>query len=162
MTTNFDYKLMRFILVALFAVLLQIGDAVAQDTKARQKHFNTKKLIGANGFDPVSYYEGKPTKGEKEISHRYKGITYLFSSAEHLEAFKSRPEKYEPAYGGWCAYAMGESGDKVKIDPHTYKITEGKLYLFYNFNNTNTLDYWDRNEEKLQAKADDNWKKILR
>ena len=162
MTTNFGYKLMRFILVALLAVLLQGGNAFAQDMKVRQKHFNTKKLIGVNGFDPVSYYEGKPAKGEKAISHRYKGITYLFSSTEHLEAFKSQPGKYEPAYGGWCAYAMGESGDKVKIDPHTYKIKEGKLYLFYNFNNTNTLDYWDQNEEELQTKADDNWKKILR
>jgi hypothetical protein len=27
---------------------------------------------------------------------------------------------------------MGDSGDKVAIDPNTFKIIDGKLYLFYN------------------------------
>ena len=155
-------KFMRFIFVILLAFSLQGSKVFSQDKSVRQKHFNTKRLIGANGFDVVSYYEGKAMKGEKEISYAYNGITYLFSSKAHLEAFKNEPEKFEPAYGGWCAYAMGESGDKVKIDPHTFKIKEGKLYLFYNFNRTNTLDYWNENELELRAKADDNWKKIVR
>ena len=153
---------MRFTLVVLMVFSLQGSKVFGQDTSVRQKHFNTKRLVGVNGFDPVSYYEGKPAKGEKEISYKHKGITYLFSSAEHLEAFKSQPDKYEPAYGGWCAYAMGESGDKVKIDPYTYKIKEGKLYLFYNFSKTNTLDFWNQNEKELQNKADDNWTRIVR
>jgi len=28
---------------------------------------------------------------------------------------------------------MGELGEKVRIDPETFKIIDGKLYLFYNF-----------------------------
>lgn len=74
---------------------------------------------------------------------------------------KTSPEKYEPAYGGWCAYAMGETGEKVKIDPETYKIVDGKLFLFYNFWGNNTLEDWNENEKSLKSKADQNWKKIV-
>jgi hypothetical protein len=78
-----------------------------------------------------------------------------------LLKFKANPEKYKPAYGGWCAYAMGENGEKVKVDPETYKIVDGKLYLFYNFWTTNTLDDWNKNEKKLKEAADRNWSKIV-
>lgn len=62
-----------------------------------------------------------------------------------------------PQYGGWCAYAMGETGDKVKIDPETFRITDGKLYLFYNFRGNNTLIPWKQNELPLMEKANKNW-----
>ncbi|MEQ9146669.1 MAG: YHS domain protein, partial [Cytophagales bacterium] len=54
----------------------------------------------------------------------------------------------------WCAYAMGVDGSRVKIDPKTFKIVNGELYLFYNFNFTNTLKKWNENENELKAKAD--------
>lgn len=72
------------------------------------------------------------------------------------------PEKYEPEYGGWCAYAMGESGEKVKIDPETFKIVNGKLYLFYNFFFNNTLKDWNIDEKHLKLKADKNWKMLIK
>ena len=40
-----------------------------------------------------------------------------FASKENLETFLSNAEKYAPAYGGWCAYAMLD-GDKVEVDPN--------------------------------------------
>ena len=91
----------------------------------------------------------------------YKGVTYLFASQQNLAKFKASPEKYEPAYGGWCAYAMGETGEKVKIDTETFKIVDGKLYLFYNFWGNNTLTDWNKSEGPLKAKADQHWKKIV-
>jgi YHS domain-containing protein len=99
-------------------------------------------------------------EGNDELKVSYKGVTYLFATTNNLTKFKANPEKYEPAYGGWCAYAMGETGEKVKIDPETYKIVGGKLYLFYNFWGNNTLTDWNKNEGSLKAKADQNWKKI--
>ncbi|MGC4023018.1 MAG: YHS domain-containing (seleno)protein [Cyclobacteriaceae bacterium] len=97
----------------------------------------------------------------QEISVTNKGITYLFSTNTNASKFKSAPEKYEPAYGGWCAYAMGETGEKVKVDPETYKIVDGKLFLFYNFWGNNTLKDWNKNEKALKSKADQNWRKVL-
>lgn len=133
----------------------------AQSDEARKKNYNLKKDIALEGYDPVSYYDNKPIEGKAEIKFSHRGVTYLFSSAGNLNKFKTSPEKYEPAYGGWCAYAMGETGEKVKVDPETFKILDGKLYLFYNFWGNNTLTDWNKNEKTLKTKGDQSWKKFI-
>ena len=147
-------------LMLLVAVALSLP-SLAQTEEVRKKNFNIKKSIALEGYDVVSYFDKKPMEGDEKYSATYKGITYLFVNQSNLTKFKTSPEKYEPAYGGWCAYAMGETGEKVKIDPETYKIMDGKLYLFYNFWGNNTLEDWNENEKNLKAKADQNWKKII-
>ena len=146
--------------VMLFAVLLSVA-SIAQPDEVRKKNFNVKKNIALDGYDPISYFDKKPVEGEDNLSFAFKGVTYLFANQNNLNKFKSSPEKYEPAYGGWCAYAMGDTGEKVKIDPETYKIIDGKLYLFYNFWGNNTLDDWNKNEKSLKTKAEANWKKFI-
>lgn len=134
---------------------------VSQDDDHRRKNFNINDNVAIDGFDPVSYFNGKPLEGKSNLSFTHHGVTYLFASAANLNKFKTAPEKYEPAYGGWCAYAMGESGEKVKIDPETFTILDGRLYLFYNFWGNNTLKDWKKDERKLKETADQNWKKLL-
>jgi hypothetical protein len=56
---------------------------------------------------------------------------------------------------------MGEKGEKVKVDPETFKIIGGKVYLFYNFWGNNTLDDWNENEGQLKSSADRQWKKYV-
>jgi len=133
-----------------------------QTDDLRKKHFNGKQGLAIEGFDPVSYFDGQPVKGSPKTKIQYKGLTYYFASATNLNKFTSSPEKYEPAYGGWCAYAMGETGEKVKIDPETYKILEGKVFLFYNFWGNNTLPEWNKSERKLKEQADRNWKDTVK
>ena len=142
-------------------LLILAGISLAQDADLRKKHFNIKQNIALEGFDPVSYFDGKPAKGDPKIAAVYKGIQYQFVSQANLTRFKSAPSKYEPAYGGWCAYAMGESGEKVKIDPETYTILDGKLYVFYNFWGNNTLKDWKKDEQSLKQKGDRNWEMLL-
>lgn len=143
-------------------VLLLLISAVAHgQTNVRLTHYNLKKGIALEGYDPVSYFDGKPLEGSEDHKVVYKSITYLFASASNATKFKQMPEKFEPAYGGWCAFAMGDSGEKVKIDPETFKILNGKLYLFYNFWGNNTLSDWNKNEAPLKSKGDQNWKKIV-
>jgi YHS domain-containing protein len=137
-----------------------ITHSFCQSDDVRKEHFNIKKSVAIDGYDPVSYFDGKPVEGKDELKTTYKGITYLFSNARNLNKFKASPDRYEPAYGGWCAFAMGESGEKVKIDPETFKILDGKLYLFYNFWGNNTLEDWNKNEKKLKAAGNQNWSKI--
>ena len=109
-------------------------------------------------FDPVSYFNGsRPLKGISKHYANYKGITYYFANAENVEIFKKDPEKYEPAYGGWCAYTVALNGERVKVNPVTYKIIEGKLHLFYNFGSDNRLTKWNRDEKKFKASANRNW-----
>jgi len=136
---------------------------LAQDeSAARSKQFNLDDKVAISGYDPVAYFKvNEAVKGRKEFSVYHKGVIYYFSSTEDKEEFKKDPSRYEPEYGGWCAYAMGAKGEKVSIDPETFKIIEGKLYLFYNSFFNNTLKSWNKNETDLKAKADQNWKKIF-
>ena len=145
---------------SLSLLLFMAAVCHSQNDVARQKNFNVKKNVALEGYDPVSYFDSQPAEGKEELKFNSKGIIYLFSSAANLNKFKANPEKYEPAYGGWCAYAMGETGEKVKVDPETFKILDGKLYLFYNFWGNNTLTDWNKNEKPLKAKGDQNWKKF--
>lgn len=147
--------------VSILILSLVFGNLFAQGDAARLKNFNVKKNIAIEGYDPVSYFDSKPTEGKENLPYVFKGVTYLFASQANLNKFKISPEKYEPAYGGWCAYAMGETGEKVKIDPETFKILDGKLYLFYNFWGNNTLKGWNKDEKNLKGKADQNWKKFV-
>src|SRR5574339_564940 len=133
---------------------------VAQDNALRRRNFNHENGVEMRDWDPVSYHKGKPTKGTSKFSYMYRSIEYYFTTAENMEEFKKTPTKYEPAYGGWCAFSMAE-GKRVKVDPATYKIFNGKLYLFSNFNGNNTMLRWNKEQTKFKAAADKNWGKIM-
>jgi|SRR5580692_6756804 YHS domain-containing protein len=134
----------------------------AQDaTGLRQKHFNLDEGVAIKGYDPVAYFlQDKAVKGKKDWSTFYQGVTYYFASASDRDEFKKDPSRYEPQYGGWCAFAMGKDGSKVDVDPGTFKITGGKLFLFYNQFFTNTLKSWNKDEVSLHGNADSNWQKL--
>lgn len=112
-------------------------------------------------YDPVAYFTvKKAVEGKKEVALVYEDITYHFSTTQNRDLFKANPAMYAPQYGGWCAYAMGSTGEKVEVDPETFKILNGKLYLFYNKFFNNTLKSWNKDETNLKNKADVNWKKL--
>lgn len=120
-----------------------------------------KSGLAIGGYDPVAYFTSqKAVEGEAKYAVYADGATYHFASAQNRDLFKANPAKYEPQYGGWCAYAMGNTGEKVEIDPGTFKVTEGKLYLFYNKFFNNTLKSWNKDESHLKMNADANWTKI--
>lgn len=141
--------------------ILAMSTASVQVESVRKKHFNLEDGLALGGYDPVSYFKGGPMKGKSAFKYVYKGIEYHFYSQANLDTFKATPEHYEPAYGGWCAYAMGATGEKVSVNLETYKILDNKLYLFYNRFFTNTLLSWNKEEAVLQKKADDQWNKTV-
>jgi len=121
-----------------------------------------KSNKAVQGYDLVAYFtENKAIKGSKEFALNHAGVVYWFKNLENKNAFRKDPSKFQVAYGGWCAYAIGETGDKVKIDPKTFKLVDGKLLLFYNFYFNNTLTKWNENENTLKTKADEFWKKTV-
>ncbi|MCB0486880.1 MAG: YHS domain protein [Cyclobacteriaceae bacterium] len=152
---------MKTTIATIILIVLAHSFSYAQAEASRTKHYNTKKSLAIDGYDPVSYFSNKAEEGKESITYNYKGVTYQFANTTNLNKFKSNPDHYEPSYGGWCAYAMGESGEKVKVDPETFKVVDGKLYLFYNFWGNNTLTDWNKDEKALKTKADQNWKKIV-
>ena len=148
----------------LFIFLLLSGITItlsAQNT-LRGKQFNLEKNVAIQGYDPVAYFtDHKAVKGKKEFAVNAEGVVYYLSSPANKELFIKNYKNYEPQYGGWCAYAMGATGEKVEIDPGTFKILDGKLYLFYNSFFNNTLPKWNKDETKLHSNADKNWQLIL-
>lgn len=131
-----------------------------QGQAQESKKYNLDNGVAIHGYDLVSYHtpEG-PIKGKSNISHTKNNVTYWFASEANKSRFIKNPERYEPEYGGFCAYAIAK-GDRVDVDPKTFKFVNDKLYLFYNFNGNNTLIDWNKKEEKLLKKADEQWEKI--
>ncbi len=144
------------VFISMLGVMLFIGLATATSAQS----LNVEDGLAIQGYDPVAYFSGKALKGKKEFSVVQGGVTYRFASAANAATFKKDPVMYEPQYGGWCAYAMGATGEKVEIDPETFKVLDGKLYLFYNAYFNNTLPKWNKDEVALKKKADENWKKL--
>lgn len=154
---------MRTFILCLLSIFSLHSYSQSNEVEKRKKEFNVSSgKIALRGYDALTYFTGKPKPGSKSLSYAYNGITYYFTSQANLDLFKKLPEKFEPAYGGWCAYAMGNSGEKVEVDPETYKIIDNKLYLFYNAYLNNTLPKWNKDEKNLKTKADKNWSGIYK
>ena len=140
-----------------FALLLAVPlFSHAQETLP---YFNVdSKGLWVEGYDPVAYsVQKKAIKGNAAISTVYKGATFRFAIAANRDLFLKDPERYLPMYGGWCAYALGANNEKVEVDPETFKIIDGKVFLFYNAYFNNTLTTWNKNEASLHRDADRNW-----
>jgi YHS domain-containing protein len=135
---------------------------ISTSVYSQKNDYNTKKGYVAEGYDVVSYFMQKAEKGNKKYITTYDGVKFRFSSQNNLETFNKSPKKYVPQYGGYCAYAIGFKSEKVDINPKTFEIRDGKLYLFYNAWGTNTLDLWkEEGAEKLQKQADVNWQSLI-
>jgi YHS domain-containing protein len=132
----------------------------------RRSSFNLDKNgLALQGYDPISYLDkAGPKEGRKEHSFAYRGVTYRFATAENKAKFEADPAKYEPPYGGWCAWAVID-GDKVEIDPMNFEVVDGKVYLFYKGWLGNAKKSWDakikaEGAKKTVTAADSGWKKL--
>lgn len=115
------------------------------------------KGIAIHGYDPVGYFTaGNAIMGKPEFTARHFGVTYMFSSIENLKTFTRNPEKYTPSYGGWCAYGV-RVGRKFDIDPNSFQIVNGRLFLQLNLG---TQKIWNADLEKNIEIADRLWPKI--
>jgi YHS domain-containing protein len=149
-------KILTLVLITLLTVVV-----VKAQSNLHTKHFNLEKGVALKGYDPVAYFtQKKAVMGSDKITSVADGVTYFFSSTANKAMFQKDASKYLPEYGGWCAYAMGNSGEKVEVDPETFKIVNGKLYLFYHSWVNNTLNKWNLNETSLKNNADKNWTSI--
>lgn len=150
---------MKKLSLFFWVILFSLGGSA--QTNVRTKQFNLDKGLAIQGYDPVAYFtQHAAVKGNRQYAVNAGGALYYFSSQANKDAFLKNPSAYEPQYGGWCAYAMGATGEKVEIDPETFKVLDGKLYLFYHSWTNNTLTKWNKDEAALKSAADRNWKKI--
>ena len=146
--------------LTVLPLLLVSWAAPAESNESKHQNVAEDRLA-IKGYDPVTYFDaGAARKGKAEFTVDYNGALYRFESDEHRKAFAAQPEKYAPAYGGWCATAMAE-GKKVEIDPKSFKVTNGRLFLFYNGLFADARKKWLKDEATLMQKADDAWKQTV-
>jgi YHS domain-containing protein len=142
-------------------ILLILFTGIGFFMNAQSYDYNTKKGFAVNGYDVVSYFDNEAKEGNNKFVAAYDDMDYKFSSQKNLDIFNKAPQKHLPEYGGYCAYAVAVKAKKVSIDPETFEIRDGKLYLFYNSWGTNTLESWkDESPEDLIVTGDKNWERI--
>ncbi len=85
--------------------------------------------VAAGGHDPVAYVsEGKAVKGSAAIEAVYNGAKYHFASKENKDAFEREPRRFEPAFGGYCAWAVTLE-KVVPTDGTVFEVVDGHLLL---------------------------------
>lgn len=154
-------------LIGLSTILFgMIGPAAAQTAppaRNTDQHNLPASHLAIEGYDPVSYFpEGgaTPTKGLKDLAFTHAGATYRFATQANLDRFRADPARYEPAHGGWCTYAMGKDGAKVEIDPKSFVVADGRLFLFYKDFFNDTRKSFLKDQAALTHRADANWTRL--
>jgi len=143
----------RFLLA--FLTLEMVLPALAQ-TKSLLNLDKTGLAI--QGYDPVAFFsDGKPVKGKPELGLRHDGALYYFSSKEHRDLFKANPAKYEPVFGGYCAYGVSRN-KLVEIDVDAFQIVDGRLLLQYS---KGVREDFNKDTKGNLTKAEGNWPKLV-
>lgn len=145
----------------LSLVLFSIASSVAN---AQNVNTDDNK-IAIGGYDVVNYFTTNSAKrGSETYATEHNGARYYFVDLANLEVFKQDPEAYLPQFGGYCSFAVGKMNQKVPVDPQTFRIDDGKLYLFYNDfwegKPFNTIVPWLNNESEMEKQAAQNWKTL--
>ncbi len=159
-----SFSLTALMVVAIFATIGAGAKTqpIEPNSRAYLHSYNLPASgVALDGYCPVAYFlANEPIKGDPAFASDYNGVTYYFVNEDARKLFDENPEKYLPAYGGWCAFGMAIQ-DKFPVDPTNFKIVDGKLMLFLRNENLDALKLWNQNNEQNQVKkADAYWNKV--
>jgi len=111
------------------------------------------------GNDPVAYFTaGSAVPGRTDTKTRHHGATFRFASDENRRQFITSPDRYTPQFGGFSAQAMAYAVP-VPADGSTFKIIDGKLYLF---ENPRAKLYFEMDQERNLRMANQYWESEVR
>jgi YHS domain-containing protein len=147
---------MKTIILSLVVATLVLPVFAQTSTKTLLNLDKTGMAI--QGYDPVGFFtDNKPVKGDPKFVAKRDGAIYFFASKEHKELFAKDPAKYEPAFGGYCAYGVSRN-KLVEIDVEASQVVDGKLLLQYS---KGVRDDFNKDAKGNLAKADANWPALL-
>jgi hypothetical protein len=120
------------------------------------------------GYDAVAYLDyGEATQGSPEIYFDYQNtFRFRFASKVTMKRFMGDPERFIPAFGGYCALSLGLAPDEMpdrkpglyRAEPTFYKIIQDRVYLF---SSSEALERWNQDEDGYRSRAEENWNAIL-
>lgn len=109
------------------------------------------------GYDPVAYFSGTAVAGREDITIARGGGTYRFATAQNRDAFERSPARYEPQYGGFCAWGVA-NGKLFDIDPVAgWEVRDDKLFVFFN---AGVMGLWRADRSTLLGRAEQNWPRL--
>lgn len=147
----------RAVIAAMFAAPIATAAFLAIPSRAADGQVYAERGIALRGTDPVAYFtQGRPVAGNASFTHQWRGATWRFVTAANRDAFAADPERYAPAYGGFCAWAVAQ-GYTAPIDPNAWKIVDGRLYLNYN---AQVQRDWESDIPGNITKANTNWPRL--
>ncbi len=115
--------------------------------------------IAINGYDAVAYHKvNEPIEGSESFTTMWNGATWFFVSAENRDLFVADPERWAPAYGGYCAWAVSNNY-LASTDPDAFSVVNERLFLNFNKRIRNR---WSKNTAKNISKGDKNWPEVLK
>ena len=100
-----------------------------------------------DGYDLVVYQSLRSgqngVRGSDQYGTHYKGYEFWFTSAENKALFEQDPEKYLPAYGGFCVWGVANEREpewpwsRTHMGPPCgpsdgWHVDNGKLYCAFN------------------------------
>jgi hypothetical protein len=111
------------------------------------------------GNDPVAYRtEGRPLRGDPRIRSVHDGVVYRFASEDNKRTFDAAPDRFAPAYAGFCAsgapYAL-----KANIGADVFTIHGDRLYLF---GSERSRAHWLMDADRNVQLGDDYWARETR
>ncbi|MEL7145623.1 MAG: YHS domain-containing (seleno)protein [Bacteroidota bacterium] len=143
-------------LIMLLLLVVASMSAAAQNSK----YSSTGDEVAFDGNDLTAYFENKVVQGSEDYQLEYDGLTLRFATEENMWTFKSNPEKYIPAYNGWCATAVA-NGKLYKPDYSHYKLQDGKLLFFEVRAFFNGKTAWNKDPDKHKLLADEKFVDLL-
>lgn len=143
---------------SLLALLAATPLVTATAVRAALPPVFVKDGYAVGGTDVVAYFtERAPVAGDPAYSADQDGATWLFSTAANRDAFIADPQKYLPAFGGYCAFAVSR-GYTAPTIPEAWTIYEDRLYLNANLR---ARELWLRDVPGNIALGTANWPGVL-
>src|SRR5271165_24583 len=138
---------------SLFSAFLLLT-ALMPVASAKELQNLDRNGVAIQGYDPVAFFtDNRPVKGNAQFQSEYRGAKYYFVSSEHKTAFDKEPAKYEPQFGGYCAYGASQ-GHKAPIKIDAWQIVNGRLLMQYDLG---VKDDFNKDQQNNLSKADRNW-----
>ena len=147
---------------ALVALLLLSWSTISMAAEPVSKSLFGGIAIGSH--DTVAYHQQasdqhQEIKGDRSYTVEWKGAKWRFATQADSEAFAANPEKYSPAYNGFCANALSLGNGLLKTDGSHWQIFGDQLFLFYA---QQGRERWlSGNFENYKETADKAWADIL-
>lgn len=117
--------------------------------------FYTSSNVAMEGYDMTIFHTQKKAQlGDVRLNYKYGETNWFFTSSRNQKQFASKPQKFIPRFGGYCAYTMSK-GFTYPPDPKVWHIDKRKIYFFKDEESKKiALEDWDN----ILENANMHWK----